>query len=84
MDISAGTSVTKSQLITPQQSAQNEIMYSQETLQNYKQMVVEMMQSKQGYYHLKLEVVSSATLQKGELITINPLGLFGKYQSLRA
>ena len=35
-------------------------------------------------YHLKLEVVSSATLQKGEVITINPLGLFGKYQSLRA
>lgn len=34
--------------------------------------------------NLKLEVVSSATLQKGELITINPLGLYGKFQSLRA
>lgn len=28
VDISAGTSATKSQLITPQQNAQNEIMYS--------------------------------------------------------
>ena len=53
-------------------------MYSQETLQNYKQMVIELM-NKQQLYHLKLEVVSSATLQKGEVITINPLGLFGKF-----
>jgi hypothetical protein len=58
-------------------------MYSQETLQNYKQMVVELMRS-QKIYHLTLEVVSSATLQKGEVITINPLGLFGKFQSLRS
>jgi hypothetical protein len=58
-------------------------MYSQETLQNYKQMVVELMRT-QKVYHLNLEVVSSATLQKGELITINPLGLYGKFQSLRA
>lgn len=46
-------------------------------------MVVELMRT-QKVYHLNLEVVSSATLQKGELITINPLGLYGKFQSLRA
>jgi hypothetical protein len=33
---------------------------------------------------LHLEVVSSATLQKGENITIDPLGLAGRYRSLRA
>ena len=43
-----------------------------------------MMQSGKNYHNLNLEVVSSATLQKGEVITINPLGLFGTYQSLRA
>lgn len=33
---------------------------------------------------LHLEVVSSATLQKGDNITIDPLGLTGRYRSLRA
>lgn len=54
-------------------------MQSQESLQNYKQVVLQMMQSGKNYHNLNLEVVSSATLQKGEVITINPLGLFGTY-----
>ena len=33
---------------------------------------------------LQLEVVSSATLQKGDNISIDPLGLTGRYKSLRA
>jgi len=33
--------------------------------------------------NLKLEVISSASLQKGQIITINPLGLYGNYISER-
>ena len=80
-DISQGTSA-KSQIITAQQNIQNEIMLNMQTLYQYKQEVLEVMKS-QKYYNLNLEVISSATLQKGEIITLNPLGLFGKYKSMR-
>jgi hypothetical protein len=33
--------------------------------------------------NLKLEVISSASLQKGQIITVNPLGLYGNYISER-
>lgn len=32
---------------------------------------------------LQLEVISSASLPKGNIITINPLGLYGSWQSER-
>lgn len=33
--------------------------------------------------NIKLEIISSASLQKGQIITINPLGLYGNYISER-
>lgn len=40
--------------------------------------------SHQKFDHLILEVISSSTMQKGKLIMINPLGLYGDDQSCRA
>jgi len=71
------------QAITAQQQLQDAILSNAEAMYEYKIRVAEFMDANPNFYNLKLEVVSSATLKKGDLITINPLGLFGNYISLR-
>ena len=63
---------------------QNEIHSNPEAMMLYKKMLSDIVE--QGAYpSLHLEVISSATLQKGHVITIGPRGLFGEgpNQSLR-
>lgn len=63
--------------------AQNEILSSTEKMIAYRDEVIAFM-GQQPHELLHLEVVSSATLQKGDNITIDPLGLTGRYKSMRA
>ena len=74
---------SKSQVYTVQQLAQNEILSSTEKMLAYRDEVIAFM-NQTPHELLHLEVVSSATLQKGDNITIDPLGLSGRYKSLRA
>ena len=68
--------------MSPQSQLQIEIQRNHDQLMNYRNQLVEFVNNKY-YPDLRIEVVSSATLNKGQLITINPLGLSGEEQSLR-
>ena len=50
----------------------------------YKNRVIHFMNENPDAHQLNLEVISSASLVKGDLITIDPLGLCGNFSSQRA
>lgn len=50
----------------------------------YKNRVIQFMNENPEAPQLNLEVISSASLVKGDMITIDPLGLCGAYKSQRA
>ena len=62
---------------------QNNLKTDPKAMLNYKDIVGEYMGT-HSFNHLILEVVTSSTLPEGDLVMINPLGLYGKYQSYRA
>jgi hypothetical protein len=72
------------QNISPQSQFQNEIQTNLEALIQYKKTLNDCVQNRL-YPDLNLEVISSATLTKGLLITLNPWGLCPteQFQSLR-
>ena len=60
-------------------------MASHESIIQYRQRILDFIQANPYDYQIvNLEVVSSATLTKQDIITIDPLGLCGNYRSLRA
>ena len=69
--------------VSPQSQLQMDIQRNIDILINYRQQLLECVNN-HVYPTLEIEVISSATLMKGQLIQINPLGLFGEEQSLRA
>ena len=50
----------------------------------YKNRVIQFINENPDAHQLNLEVISSASLVKGDVITIDPLGLCGAYRSQRA
>ena len=50
----------------------------------YKNRVIQFMNENPDAHQLNLEVISSASLVKGDMITIDPLGLCGQFRSQRA
>lgn len=69
--------------ISPQSHFQNEIQNSAESMIEYKRNLQQCI-DKKTYNNVQLTVVSSATLQKGQIVLLNPLGLCSKNErSLR-